>query len=147
MFAVTLLLGASAAQAQADNAPAASTQFPQLPLKHEPAVTGAAPEALAWTALLVLAAAGLGVGLLKRRTGGWATGPKRWLGRAADAATPHLVVRSALTPQASLHVVAWRGEELLLGCTPHSVTLLARHPLIGGQDHAQHAAAPTGEAS
>jgi flagellar biogenesis protein FliO len=34
----------------------------------------------------------------------------------------------ALTPQASVHVVRWHGEELLVGCTPQQVTLLCRWP-------------------
>lgn len=44
-------------------------------------------------------------------------------GKAAD-----LVRLSShpLTAQASVHAVRWRDEELLLGCTPHGVTVLAR---------------------
>lgn len=38
------------------------------------------------------------------------------------------VSSQTLTAQASVHVVTWHGEELLLGCTPQSVTVLARHP-------------------
>jgi flagellar biogenesis protein FliO len=35
----------------------------------------------------------------------------------------------ALTPHASVHAVAWNGEEYLVGCTPQQVTLLARRRL------------------
>ena len=30
-----------------------------------------------------------------------------------------------LTPKHSVHVVAWRGREYLLGCSEHQVTLIA----------------------
>lgn len=46
------------------------------------------------------------------------------------AAAPQLVRLSshALTAQASVHAVRWRDQELLLGCTPGGVTVLARRP-------------------
>jgi flagellar biogenesis protein FliO len=34
----------------------------------------------------------------------------------------------ALTTHASIHAVRWNDEELLLGCTPQQVTVLARRP-------------------
>jgi hypothetical protein len=37
----------------------------------------------------------------------------------------------ALTPQASVHAVQWRGDEYLLGCTAHRVTLLCRRAIPG----------------
>lgn len=41
----------------------------------------------------------------------------------------------ALTPQASVHAVAWNGEEYLVGCTSQQVILLARKgiPPAGGE--------------
>jgi flagellar biogenesis protein FliO len=46
-------------------------------------------------------------------------------GKAADLVR---LSSHALTAQASLHAVRWRDEELLLGCTPNGVTVLARRP-------------------
>lgn len=39
-----------------------------------------------------------------------------------------------LTPQASVHVVRWDGEELLLGCTAQQVSLLARRTVTGSAE-------------
>lgn len=36
--------------------------------------------------------------------------------------------RLILTPQASVHIVDWNGQKLLLGVTPHQVTLLQSQP-------------------
>jgi len=36
----------------------------------------------------------------------------------------------SLTAQASVHAVRWRDEELLLGCTPTGVTVLARRATV-----------------
>ena len=36
----------------------------------------------------------------------------------------------SLTAQASVHAVRWRDEELLLGCTPAGVTVLARRACV-----------------
>ena len=44
-------------------------------------------------------------------------------------AAPVRVASLGLTPQGSVHVVQWQGEEFLLGCTPHQVTLLSQRPL------------------
>ena len=43
-------------------------------------------------------------------------------------AGPARLASMAPTPQASVHVVQWQGEELLLGCTAQGVSLLARRP-------------------
>ncbi len=37
----------------------------------------------------------------------------------------------ALTPQASVHVVKWHGEEYLLACTPQQVTVLSQRKAAG----------------
>jgi hypothetical protein len=133
-LALALLAGGAAAHSQTPAGQSAS-QFPQLPLKREPSAAGAAPEALAWTAVLLLAAAGLGVVIVKRKTGAWPGGAQRCLRRGDSAAGIKPLSRTALTPQASLHVIEWHGEELLLGCTPGSVTVLARHPGQAGTEH------------
>jgi hypothetical protein len=40
-----------------------------------------------------------------------------------------------LTPQASVHVLHWQGEELLVACTPQQVTLLARKAAAPSELH------------
>jgi flagellar biogenesis protein FliO len=35
----------------------------------------------------------------------------------------------SLTPQASVHAIEWKGEELLVACTAQNVTVLSRRPL------------------
>jgi hypothetical protein len=109
-------------QAAASSAPA---QFPQLPLKRDLPAEGPLHESAGWAALLVLALVGAGLIMARRQrwsvTGGW---------RRADAKTaaPKRMGSTVLTQQASLHVVQWNGEELLLGCTSQSVSLLSRRP-------------------
>src|ERR1700749_1606478 len=93
----------------------------QLPLKREPSAQDASLlSPWGWSALLLLGVAGaLSVAWKRRR-------PPDQRG-AQDAPRP--MSRASLTPQASLHVVEWRGERLLLACTPHAVSVLARHEL------------------
>ncbi|QHI99157.1 hypothetical protein GT347_14935 [Xylophilus rhododendri] len=45
-------------------------------------------------------------------------------------AAPEFSVRSSrrLTPRASLHLVEWRGRQLLLGCTDAGIAVLDRQP-------------------
>lgn len=40
--------------------------------------------------------------------------------------------RIQLTPQVSLHVVRWGGEDILLGCSPQAITVLGREPVPAG---------------
>jgi hypothetical protein len=37
----------------------------------------------------------------------------------------------SLAQHPSLNVVEWNGEELLLGCTPHGISVLARRDSTG----------------
>lgn len=39
---------------------------------------------------------------------------------------PARLASVALTPQASVHVVQWHGEEFLLACTAQQVTVLSQ---------------------
>lgn len=84
---------------------------------------------LPWPGLLLLVGlvAGAG-GLVWRRRAGW---PRAGMWRVVQPRRTEPVVRLAgrpLTPQASVHVVRWNDEELLLGCGPQQVTVLARRP-------------------
>lgn len=108
-------------------AASAPTQFPQIPLRRDAPAGDSAAETLGWAALLLIAAAGAALVILRRgalpgmRAGAWLRPP-------AGATGPKLLGRTALTQQASLHVVEWHGEELLLGCTAQSVGVLSRRP-------------------
>ena len=108
--------------------PAAQGSLPAaLPLRREPANTGAAPSWLAASGALALLALGGTVLVGRRRQWAWLQA-----GRARASPGRELVRISsqALTSQASLHTVRWNGEELLLACTPQQVTLLARRPAV-----------------
>jgi hypothetical protein len=74
----------------------------------------------------VAAASSLSV-LLQRGRGALAAlaRPRHGTARAG----PVRVASVPLTPQGSVHVVQWQGEEFLLGCTVHQVTLLAQRPV------------------
>ena len=95
-----------------------------LPLRRE---TAQAPMPAAWwpsLALVTLAGAG-GAWTLWRRKARRGTSPAR----AAEHRHAVRVSSQALTAQASVHVVRWNGEELLVGCTAQQLQLLARRPM------------------
>lgn len=108
-------------------AASAQSQFPQLPLRRDAAAGDSVAETLGWAALLVIGAAGAALVVLRR-----GVLPRiradAWLRSSAGNTGPKLLGRTALTQQASLHVVEWHGEELLLGCTAQSVAVLSRRP-------------------
>jgi len=108
-------------------AASAQAQFPQIPLRRDAPAGDSVAETLGWAALLLIAAAGAGLVLLRR---GALPGVRAgaWLRPSAGTSAPRLLGRTALTQQASLHVVEWQGEELLLGCTAQSVVVLTRRP-------------------
>lgn len=120
-------------------APRAETgqaQFPQLPLQRASDASGASADILAWAAVMVLAALVAGWIWAKRGGGTWRGAALRWNVRRASRDAPTTVARTSLTPAASLHVVEWQGEELLLGCTAQSIAILARRPAASAEDHA-----------
>jgi hypothetical protein len=96
-----------------------------LPLRREPVT--ALPNAPWLGACGTLAVFAVGGTLLVGRRRKWA-----WLrlrGERPQGARDLVRLASQpLTAQASLHAIRWHGEDLLLGCTPQQVTLLARHP-------------------
>lgn len=75
-------------------------------------------------ALALLMVAGAGGTWWCRRKGRDGAG-HRTRARAVPVVT--LASRS-LTPQASVHAIEWKGEELLVACTAQSVTVLSRRP-------------------
>jgi len=125
------------ATAQGTGAPGVIASAPSalpktLPLKREEAsVSAGSPALVAAGVLVVIAAAGL---LALRRGAPGAL--QRWKAGRADPGGSFVRLSSqSLTPHASVHVVRWSGEELLLACTAQQVTVLARkpaHPPQGG---------------
>jgi MYXO-CTERM domain-containing protein len=103
-------------------APAAPAVLPaSLPLRRDAAAGSDAPGWVPSAALLALTGI-VGVWLVRRRSVAKATGLP-----GSPRAVPLIRIASlGLTPQASVHVVRWNGEELVLGCTAQQVTLLSR---------------------
>jgi flagellar biogenesis protein FliO len=115
-----------AAFAQPAAAAASAAAFGSLPLQRGEASAAAA---FGWGEMLgaiVLLAVLLGALQYVRRRAS-ASGLKWW---PAKPVTDGLRARQAvrLTPAASVHVLQWGSEELLVACTGASVTLLARRP-------------------
>jgi hypothetical protein len=99
-----------------------------LPLRRDAAVVS---EGGSWTPAVLL----LGLAVAAGGYAVWRRGPgaqSQAVGRRAEAAVARLSSQ-ALTPQASVHAVQWKGEEFLLACTPQQVTLLARRPVDTGE--------------
>ncbi|MGE1005001.1 flagellar biosynthetic protein FliO [Ralstonia pseudosolanacearum] len=84
-------------------------------------------------AVAILAALLWGLSRRIRSRGSSSEGrPAGWLDRFAgrpgnDAA--RIVSASRLTGKASLHVVEWDGQQWLLGCTEHTLSVLAKRPV------------------
>lgn len=130
LAALAVLVG-SAPDVWAQIAPAASAAsaprpFSQIPLRRDSADDGSAAASAGWAVLFVALVAGGGLLMIRRRAGGGTSGS--WLRHPAGQQLPKALGRVPLTPQASLHVVEWQGEELLLGCTAQSVSVVARRP-------------------
>jgi hypothetical protein len=64
----------------------------------------------------------------KQQKQGGGIGRFPWLSKVDATQSPRSVGRTVLSPQVALHVVEWRGEELLLACTSQSISVVARHP-------------------
>jgi hypothetical protein len=95
------------------------TQFPDLPLRRDAEATGAG----GWTLplVVVLGLGAFGAALI------WRARTNRLSG-AQPKARMMAVDALRLTPQTTLHVVTWQGEQFLIASTSQSATLLARKP-------------------
>lgn len=123
-----LLLAGGAAQCEEQRVEATQTAgvaLPaSLPLRRD---TAQAPVAAVWwpsLALVTLAGAGGAWTLWRRKARRGASSA-----RALEDRHAVRVSSQALTAQASVHVVRWNGEELLVGCTAQQLQLLARRPM------------------
>lgn len=141
LMAGALLGPLSPALAQASNAtpPAATASLPaDIPFKRDPAPATSEEAPVAWVLVTFGAAALFFVWLrVSRVRSAAAAGPaglrdrpwwQRWRQVMPGAAHPAEVRRvesTRLTPHHSLHVVEWNGRRLLVGCSEHSVQLLA----------------------
>lgn len=94
-----------------------------MPLRRDEVALVAQPGWLPALALLVVAGAG---GAWWWRRKGRDGAVHRTRARAVQVVT--LASRS-LTPQASVHAIEWKGEELLVACTAQNVTVLSRRPV------------------
>ena len=125
----------AAARAPGASAAAGTRLSPALPLKRDEGSNDPAQMVLV-SAGLVLAVA-LGGYIALRRSGRLSTGiSAAWGGRTQP--TLRTGARLPLTQHASVHVVRWGDEELLLGSTPQQVTLLARRALGGCDQNEPH---------
>ena len=119
--------------------PAASrAQFSELPFKRD-TPSGTAPmETFGWTILILsILAAAIFVAARRRLAPALNASATRWLRTAPPSGSlPKLIGRTSLAPHATLHTVEWNGEELLLGCTAQSVTLVARRVAEDTKEHA-----------
>lgn len=117
-----------------------------IPLRRE-SESGNAPRESAWW-LAGLGVMGAGVllacaGPLRRRrqqagvTRGAGTPVwQRILGAGSPTRDVSVLSATRLTPRNSVHVIEWRGRQLLLGCTDQSIVLLAEAPMPPGTDEA-----------
>jgi hypothetical protein len=127
-----LLLGAAVAAEQAPPAQGAAAiagKLPaNLPVRRDSASTIPASAWDSAIALLSIGGAAGGLWLWRRRSA-----PAGGLRKTAVGHFPVVRLSSqALTPQASVHVVQWKGEEYLLGCAGQQLTLLARKAADAG---------------
>ena len=115
------------ARAQAVGPASSAASLPaSLPLKKDvPSPETPVRAMLAWSLVLVIAAAGAGFVLL--RSGRLGRGGVAW-GRS-PAGVLRRMTSLPLAQNASLHVIQWDSQEYLLGTTPQGVTLLDKRPV------------------
>ena len=128
-----------AAQAQPASAPASvaaaasapgTSQFPGLPLQRAGADDSSSLQPFGWL-MFILFAFAIGALVLARRKG--LAGALSSLGiqrlaKSGQSAAPVVLGRTALSPQLVVYALKWGDEELLVGGTAQSLTLLARRP-------------------
>lgn len=135
--AVHAQTGGAAGVPMASSSAPGTRLSPALPLKRDQEPDDPARTVLIAAGLVLAVAIGAGyIGL--RRSGRLPAGVSgAWGGRATQP-TLRTAGRLPLSQQASVHTIQWGDEELLLGSTPHQVTLLARRPLPAREQNRSH---------
>ncbi|WP_395688952.1 hypothetical protein [Caenimonas koreensis] len=100
-------------------------QFPGLPLRRDTAEDTSGLQAFGWLAVLL---GGFAVVVLIVARGKRHATPAKLAGVAAPAVTG----RTALASNVTVYTLKWGNEELLVGNTSGSLTLLARRPCEAG---------------
>ena len=120
--------------AAAAGAAPAQEPYQQLPLRRDSDGSGAS----AWMWLALLAGAGIVLVLVaaKSRRSGHAWPPPalaRWAARHPRPARIQVIERRGLHAGCTLYLVRWDDEEVLLGCTSQTVSLIGRRAASQGQ--------------
>jgi flagellar biogenesis protein FliO len=127
--AVAQPVPAPAAQA---SAPASTPALSNIPLRRDEPARSEGPSMLVVVAVLSVLVAIATFAMRRRGAQGLL---RAWQQRSGvPTADITRMASQPLTAQTSIHVVRWNDEELLLGCTPQQVTLLARRPVHSAGD-------------
>ena len=143
LSALVLGTNCGAIQAQPASTPvsaaataASEMQFPGLPLQRTSTDEPGSLQLFGWLMLILLAFV-IGAVVIARRNG-WpnalsALGIQR-LAKPGQSAAPVVLGRTALSPLLVVYALKWGDDELLVGCTAQSSTLLARRPCAAVND-------------
>ena len=125
---------ASPASAAAGPFAAASgtVQFPGLPLRRDTSETPGSLQAFGWLAVILGAFATIAFVIARKK--GLPLNLSRLgmqnLAKPGQVSSPVVTSRTSLGPNVALYTLKWGDEELLLGNTVQSLTLLARKPIV-----------------
>jgi len=123
----TLLFASYGMAAEAEgrmNPSSDSSRFQPLPLRKDIASTEIASPALVWGTIVLATLGAVAALLVRGRSPG-----TRWFRRpllAESMGSPRVVGSKAITQHASLHVIEWFDERLLVAATPSGVTVISR---------------------
>lgn len=121
-----VLLPLALAQAAPGHTASAEAQPAAIPFRVDAGSDRSITQSAVLTLVFLAVVAGAGLVSIRYRK---RSGPRRsgsWLWPVASSSKLKPLEQTSLTQHASVHVIEWNGEELLLGCTSHSVALLAR---------------------
>ncbi|MBC7603852.1 MAG: hypothetical protein H7255_14490 [Ramlibacter sp.] len=143
LFAAVVVTPCGAAHAQIATSEAATTtsvapalaasgaiQFPGLPLRRDSEEDTSGLQAFGWLAV-ILGGFAVAVLIVARSKGGAMKFPAanlQRLGKAGSTVAPTVINRTTLAANVAVYALKWGDEELLVGSTTQSLTLLARRP-------------------
>ena len=113
----------------------ATNPFAKLPLKRDSTQSNSNGSSFTiWVTLVIGLLVAFGYILVQRQKKDGVrsrlSDPKTWLGllkQSPEKSNLKINKQLTLTSRASLHVVTWHGEELLIACADQTVSILARH--------------------